>query len=133
MILLYKSNLQKGMPVIMDVNEKDSLERILLAGVGAITKTAEAAGEVFEELVKKGTLTVEQGKALNEELKYKVKEKAAETSQKVQSTVVTGFVNNMHKMTPEELSEIRAKIDELDAKKAAGSEDDSNTGNVTED
>ena len=98
----------------MDENEQSSLERILLAGVGAITKTAEAAGEVFDELVKKGTLTVEQGKALNEELKHKVKEKANETSQKVQSTVVTGFVNNMHKLTPEERAEIRAKMDELE-------------------
>ena len=109
----------------MDENEKDSLGRILLAGVGAITKTAEAAGEVFDELVKKGTLSVEQGKALNEELKHKVKEKATETSKKVQSTVVASFVNNMHKMTPEELSEIRAKIDELESGKAESAE---NTG-----
>jgi len=123
MILLYKSNLLKGMLFIMDENEKSSLERILLAGVGAITKTAEAAGEVFDELVKKGTLTVEQGKALNEELKHKVKEKTTETSQKVQSTVVTGFVNNMHKMTPEELAEIRAKMDELESSKAESTED----------
>ena len=50
--------------------EKNSLEKIILAGIGAITKTAETAGELLEELVKKGELTIEQGKALNEELKY---------------------------------------------------------------
>jgi len=100
----------------MDENEKSTLERVLLAGVGAITKTAETAGDLFEELVTKGALSVEQGKALNEELKHKVKEKATETSQKVQSTVVSGFVKNMHKLTPEELKEIRAKIDEMEGR-----------------
>ncbi|MCL2819247.1 MAG: phasin family protein [Oscillospiraceae bacterium] len=99
----------------MDENEKNSLEKILLAGVGAIAKTAEAAGEIFEDLVKKGTLTVEQGKLLNEELKYKAKEKVTEAKQKVQSTAVSGIVNNVHKLTPEERAEIRARMDELDS------------------
>ncbi|MFQ9798065.1 MAG: hypothetical protein ACLR23_03135 [Clostridia bacterium] len=37
--------------------------------------TAEKAKEMIEDLVKKGELTVEQGKVLNEELKHTVKEK----------------------------------------------------------
>ena len=108
----------------MDDNELNSLEKILLAGVGAITKTAQAAGDVFDELVKKGTLTAQQGKALNEELKHKAQEKMAEakdkiteTKQKVQSAAVSGIINNMDKLTPEELEEIRAKIDELESVK----------------
>ena len=59
----------------MSENEQSSLEKIILAGVDAITKTAETAGELIEELVKKGELTVEQGKALNEELKHGFKDK----------------------------------------------------------
>ena len=58
----------------MSENEKSSLEKIILAGVDAITKTAETAGELIEELVKKGELTVEHGKTLNEELKHEPKE-----------------------------------------------------------
>jgi polyhydroxyalkanoate synthesis regulator phasin len=54
----------------MPENDKSNLEKIILAGVDAITKTAETAGELIEELVKKGELTVEHGKTLNEELKY---------------------------------------------------------------
>jgi len=106
----------------MDENEINSLEKILLAGVGAITKTAEAASDVFDELVKKGTLTAQQGKALNEELKHKAKEKITETKKKVQSTAVSGIINNMHKLSTEELEEIRAKIDELEVGKASNNE-----------
>jgi polyhydroxyalkanoate synthesis regulator phasin len=59
----------------MSENEQSSLEKVILAGIGAITKTAETAGEMLEELVKKGELTIEQGKALNEELKHGFKDK----------------------------------------------------------
>jgi len=62
------------MEFFMSENEQTSLEKIILAGIGAITKTAETAGELLEELVKKGELTVEQGKAINEELKHGFKE-----------------------------------------------------------
>jgi len=94
--------------------ERSILENIVLAGIGAVAKSAESAGELLEELVKKGELTVEQGKALNEELKHGIKEKVNKTSKKVQSTAVSGFVSNMHKLTPEELTKIRERIDELE-------------------
>jgi len=58
----------------MSENEKSSLEKIITAGVDAITKTAETAGELIEELVKKGELNVDHGKTLNEELKHEPKE-----------------------------------------------------------
>lgn len=51
----------------MELNE--GLKKIFLAGVGAIATTAETAKDVVENLVKKGEITVEQGKVLNEELK----------------------------------------------------------------
>ena len=47
----------------------DGIKNVLLAGVGAVATTAEKSTEVFQELVKKGELTVEQGKELNQELK----------------------------------------------------------------
>jgi polyhydroxyalkanoate synthesis regulator phasin len=99
----------------MSENEKSSLEKIILAGVGAITKTAETAGELLEELVKKGELTVEQGKAINEELKYELKEKVNNVAESVQGSVVSGFVANMDKLTPEELAKVRERIDELES------------------
>ena len=101
----------------MSENDRSNLEKIILAGIGAITKTAETAGELLEELVKKGELTVEQGKAINEELKHNIKEKVNEATQTVQSKAVSGFVNNMDQLTPEELAKIREKIDELENSK----------------
>lgn len=55
----------------MAMNLSEELRKVLLAGVGAVAVTAEKSKELVEELVKKGELTVEQGKVLNEELKHK--------------------------------------------------------------
>ena len=52
----------------------DSMKKILLAGIGAAATTAEKSKEILDDLVKKGELTVEQGKVLNEELKHNVKQ-----------------------------------------------------------
>ncbi|WEV53178.1 phasin family protein [Bifidobacterium sp. ESL0798] len=52
----------------------DGLRTIVLAGIGAMATTAEKGQEIVDALVKKGELTVEQGKALNTELKHKAQE-----------------------------------------------------------
>ena len=44
-------------------NLGDGIKKILLAGVGTIAVTSEKSKEILDELVKKGELTVEQGKA----------------------------------------------------------------------
>ena len=54
-------------------NLGESLKKVMLAGVGALATTAEKSKEILDDLVKKGELTVEQGKVLNEELKHNVK------------------------------------------------------------
>ena len=50
------------------------LKNLLLAGIGAVAVTAEKSQALLDELVKKGELTVEQGKVLNEELKHNIKD-----------------------------------------------------------
>lgn len=57
-----------------DLNLGDGLRKIVLAGIGALATTYEKSSEIVDELVKKGEITVEQGKALNTELKRKVSE-----------------------------------------------------------
>ena len=57
-----------------DFDFGDGLRKVFLAGVGALTTTVEKSQEIVDDLVKKGELTVEQGKALNAELKHKVAE-----------------------------------------------------------
>jgi len=101
----------------MPENEKSNLENIILAGIGAIAKTAESAGDLLEDLVKKGQITVEQGQTLNEELKHNIKETVSGAAQAVQSKAVTSIVSNMDRLTPEELAQIRTKMDELENSK----------------
>ena len=45
----------------------DGLRKVLLAGIGALATGYEKSSELVDELVKKGEITVEQGKALNTE------------------------------------------------------------------
>ena len=43
----------------------DNLKKVILAGIGAVATTAEKSKDVLDDMVKKGELTVEQGKVLN--------------------------------------------------------------------
>ena len=44
----------------------EGLRKLILAGIGAVAATKEKSEVILDELVKKGELTVEQGKVLNE-------------------------------------------------------------------
>ena len=57
----------------------DEIKKVLLFGVGAVASTYEKAAEVVEELVKKGKITIDEGKELGEELKRTFKEKTKES------------------------------------------------------
>ena len=57
-----------------DFDFGDGLRKVFLAGVGALATTVEKSQEIVDDLVKKGELTGEQGKALNAGLKHKVAE-----------------------------------------------------------
>ena len=52
----------------------EGLRKLILAGIGAVAVTKEKSEGILDELVKKGELTVEQGKVLNEELKHNIKD-----------------------------------------------------------
>ncbi len=51
----------------------ENVKKVLLAGIGAVAMTTEKSRDLLSEMVKKGELTVEQGKVLNEELKHNIK------------------------------------------------------------
>lgn len=57
-----------------DFDPIEGLKTAFLAGVGAVALGAEKSQELVSDLVKKGELTVEQGKDLNQELTRKAKE-----------------------------------------------------------
>ena len=57
----------------MDMNLGDGLKKFVLMGIGAAAVTVEKSQQIVDDLVKKGELTVEQGKELNQELKRNVR------------------------------------------------------------
>ena len=48
----------------------DLMKKAFLAGVGAAAEGTEKADQLLKDMIKKGEITVEQGKTLNEELKH---------------------------------------------------------------
>lgn len=87
---------------------ENDLKKILLAGIGAVAMTAEKSEALVKELVKKGELTVEQGKALNEELKHKIRETR-------EGTAAATPTVDVDSMTREEREALRRKLEALDA------------------
>ena len=87
----------------------DSMKKILLAGIGAAATTAEKSKEILDDLVKKGELTVEQGKVLNEELKHNVKQTFKKDEEKDPADVLKG-------MSPEQIEALKAAIANMEAK-----------------
>ena len=105
----------------MDITE--GIRKIFLAGVGAVATPGEAAKSLIDTLVEKGELTVEQGKALNEELKKNAKDKM---NRHVTVHVVNEFkdvYSAVDKMSKEELESLKERLNELTAKKEEAAED----------
>ena len=99
----------------MDITE--GIRKIFLAGVGAVATTGEAAKNLIDTLAEKGELTVEQGKALNEELKKNAKEKM---NRHVTVHVVNEFkdvYSAVDKMSREELESLKERLNELTSQK----------------
>lgn len=76
------------------------LRKLLLAGIGAAAIAKEKGGEVLEALSKRGEVTVEQGKVLNEELKRNLKENVRENVETVKQSVKDNV--RVHVIYPED-------------------------------
>lgn len=89
----------------------ENIKKVLLAGIGAVATTAEKSKDLLDEMVKKGELTVEQGKVLNEELKHNIKKTVKEN---VNVSVKTSSPEELDellvKMTPEQLAQLKEHI-----------------------
>lgn len=94
----------------------DGLKKLLLAGVGTVAVTAEKSREILDELVKKGELTVEQGKVLNQELKHNIKE-TTKTSSSAEAPK-EDIRDTLSKLSPEQLAELKEQILKMEAPKA---------------
>lgn len=106
----------------MSDNGKDIFKNFILAGVGALTLTAEKISEsiydlkkigklsveqgrdIVDELVKKGSLTVEQGKNIIEKLK---------AEKEVTDTDITENIN-LESLDSEKLAQLKEQIEQIE-------------------
>ena len=106
----------------------EDLKKIMLAGIGAVAVTSEKSMELIDDLVKKGQVTVEQGKELNEELKRNIKTKVQDAvNEHVNVTVVTkedgNILDKLDTLSEEELQAVKAKLDAIEKQKNNTSEE----------
>lgn len=73
-----------------------TIKKVMLAGVGVVSLTAEKAHALLDELAQRGEETVEEGKFLNEELKHRRQSREADD-----------FLDSL---TPEQRKELKEKI-----------------------
>lgn len=91
----------------------ESIRKLILAGIGAAAVTKEKSESILRELVKKGELTVEQGKVLNEELKHNIKDAIREN---VTVNVVTDdMLDAVDDMDDEQLAALKERIAKAEA------------------
>ena len=96
----------------------NGLKKLLLAGVGTVAVTAEKSKEILDELVKKGELTVEQGKVLNQELKHNIKETIKTKPTPAPKAPKEDIKDTLAKLSPEQLAELKEQILKMEAPKA---------------
>lgn len=88
------------------------LKQVALAGVGAVAILAEKGSALAKECAKKGAVTVEQGRAVTQELRTKAEQAAQERRTRSQE-------ESLARMTREERDALRRKLDDLDSREEA--------------
>ncbi len=91
------------------------LRKLILAGIGAAAIAKEKGGEVLDALSKRGKVTVEQGRVLNEELKRNLKENVRENVETVKQSVKDNV--RVHVIYPED--DLMNAVDGMDEEQLA--------------
>ncbi len=95
----------------------ENIRKLLLAGIGSAAVTAEKSKEILDDLVKKGELTVEQGKVLNQELRHDIREKVkSNVNVSVKPSSPEELKDLLDKMTPEQLDALKEQIAKVESR-----------------
>lgn len=97
----------------------DSWKKMFLASIGAAAVTVERSQEILDELVKKGEITVEQGKVLNEELRHNIKQTVKGESKEEAKEEPKDAASILEGLSAEQIAALKEALANLDA---AGSE-----------
>ena len=105
--------------------EDITLKKLLMAGLGSMAYTYEKGAEIVEELIKKGELTINQGKELNQELKRKSSEEKTESSVKANQSLehegavwemLSDVLSGMDIATKEDIKRLEERLSRLEGK-----------------
>ena len=107
-------------------------KKIFLAGLGTAALTWEKAGEVINDLIEKGRLSVDEGKELSQELKRNITEKGTETKDNVLQKIddirpltkegLKEVLGEMNYATKADILELKRMIEKLEEKLGAETE-----------
>jgi len=93
----------------------ETLDKLMLAGLGALTMTRERAEKLFDEYVSKGQAEREARTGFVKEVMDSAERTRAEF-QRLVSDQVRQTINNLHLATKDDLLRIELKLDQLLAK-----------------
>ena len=94
----------------------ENIRKLLLAGIGTAAVTMDKSKEILDDLVKKGELTVEQGKVLNQELRHDFREKVKSNIHvSVKPSSPDELKDLLDRMTPEQLEALNEQLKNMDA------------------
>ncbi len=95
----------------------ETLDKLMLAGLGALTMTRERAEKLFDEYVSKGQAEREARSGFVKEVMDNADRTRAEF-QRLVADQVRQTINNLHLATKDDLLRIELKLDQLLAKSA---------------
>lgn len=94
----------------------EEMKKLVLLGIGAAALTVEKSKDLVDELVKKGELSIEQGKVLNEELKHHVRETIDDAKEVCAKQRIEKLQEQVKKLSKEELEVLKAAIAQQESK-----------------
>ncbi|NLK41011.1 MAG: hypothetical protein GX298_03015 [Planctomycetes bacterium] len=90
----------------------ETLDKLMLAGMGALSMTKEKAEKIFDEAVKKGMAEKEQKQGFVKEMLDSA-EKARQDLEKLISEQIHKTLSQMPLATKDDLKRVEEKIDQL--------------------
>ena len=101
----------------------EGFKDVFMAGIGAMALGAEKSKELVDQLIEKGELTVDQGKAVNADLIEQAAQKASATAGAVRDDLIAAHLATLSKEERDafaaKVAEMAAAADEKDAAMAA--------------
>lgn len=101
----------------------EGIRKLILAGIGAAATTKEKSEVILHDLVKKGELTVEQGRVLNEELRHNIREAVIDNVKVDIAYQSDDLMDAVDHMDDDQLQALKKRIADMEQARKAGRPD----------